>query len=488
MEEGVYVRQKRRGSEMKPLIPMILGLWSIPALLSAQSVPDTEFRDTAVVPYFLRVNPTLAYFRTFHRHAAAPNMELLFVIGIGPKPEAMEFSRLLSGELAKEAQSRSRRQEVRGYTENLLGLFLVDTGNPNQVWELAILDDDLFPGALEVVGGDSSSVVLSVTTDYGMGPKWHKFFFDVESKRLLKQVPYVPARVSKILTLQDKLYFVSTFNVGKTLRAQGKPYVLMLEEKLLLGTWGAEGPAVVPQAEAQQVLDLARVDVERLTPGPFSALARGWNEFPPSGNWGSNRACRPFGASGRWFVCYLSSRIEYIVEEVAERTAEGYKLYPVPQSSREEHIRAFPERYERSRSPVNYTIQERIGPHEIVGDRFWFAKAFYDGEGISGVGGVGYFDPEKREYRVFSPPELAPWSATALYVDGDVVWVGLRNFGELVSLPQGLLRYDTVNGTARKYEIPEVIHVISKWNDAFHVGTDKRDLCPSGRGAPTLRS
>jgi len=47
------------------------------------------------------------------------------------------------------------------------------------------------------------------------------------------------------------------------------------------------------------------------------------------------------------------------------------------------------------------TIDERVGAHQVVGDRIWFGKAFYDGEGTTGVGGLVISMPVKTVHNIF---------------------------------------------------------------------------------------
>ena len=112
-----------------------------------------------------------------------------------------------------------------------------------------------------------------------------------------------------------------------------------------------------------------------------------------------------------------------------------------------------------------------IGPYQIVGERFWFGKTFYDGEGNTGVGGFGYFDPEERKYGVFSPPELADWSASALLVEEKDIWLGLVRHPEGAPYSGGLLRYERDSGEAEKFDVHDVISQIKRWRGPLYLAT-----------------
>jgi hypothetical protein len=78
------------------------------------------------------------------------------------------------------------------------------------------------------------------------------------------------------------------------------------------------------------------------------------------------------------------------------------------------------------------------------------------------VGGVGYFDTDRREYVIFSPPELAPWSASALALGvNDTFWIGLVRRPEGAPYSGGLLHFDPATGDARVYDTKEIVTLIS---------------------------
>ena len=160
------------------------------------------------------------------------------------------------------------------------------------------------------------------------------------------------------------------------------------------------------------------------------------------------------------------------------------KFYKLPKSTFEELARYQPakarphERYhsKRSSSPIDdedYIFEgEGIGPYQIVEDRFWFGKSFYDSEGSSGIGGFGYFDPEEKRYVVFSPPEIIPWSVSALFVDEKSIWLGLMHRGEWGGSPGGLLQYSRYSGWTEQFDLGEtygyqIIHQIKSKRRRF---------------------
>ena len=87
------------------------------------------------------------------------------------------------------------------------------------------------------------------------------------------------------------------------------------------------------------------------------------------------------------------------------------------------------------------------------------------------MGGFGYFDPEERRYVVFSPPEITPWSASALLVEEKKIWLGLLGRPEGAKYSGGLLRYERDSGKVEIFDVDEVITQIKRWRDLHYLGT-----------------
>ena len=123
---------------------------------------------SAAVSVFHKRNPNIVHFQTFYRRDLDGSHTSLLVRG-GAATRRWQFP----------------LKHLWWNRDDLLGLFLMKTGDPDLVWELAILagKDDL---RVEVERADDSSIVLSRFGNYGMHRGSVKLFFDVTSKRVLK--------------------------------------------------------------------------------------------------------------------------------------------------------------------------------------------------------------------------------------------------------------------------------------------------------------
>ena len=116
-------------------------------------------------------------------------------------------------------------------------------------------------------------------------------------------------------------------------------------------------------------------------------------------------------------------------------------------------------------------IEDDIGPFVLDGHKIWFANTFYDSEGVSGVGAVGSFDISTRKYEMRYLPEIAPWSGSAILLDGGDLWIGLMRRPEGADYGAGLLRYNIRTGAAAKYPVADYIHTIDRLGDTVYCGT-----------------
>ena len=129
--------------------------------------------------------------------------------------------------------------------------------------------------------------------------------------------------------------------------------------------------------------------------------------------------------------------------------------YEMPQSSHDAFAKARPGRVKNNYLRANTEFDEQIGPFQVEGGKLWFGKTFYDGEGSSGVGGFGYFDPADKKYHLFAPAEMADWSVSAMLVEAETVWMALVQRGEYGGPSGGVLKFDRKAGTAERLEMPD---------------------------------
>ncbi|MCD6427442.1 MAG: hypothetical protein J7L03_05050, partial [Caldisericaceae bacterium] len=83
-----------------------------------------------------------------------------------------------------------------------------------------------------------------------------------------------------------------------------------------------------------------------------------------------------------------------------------------------------PERVKNGYTKGRAKFENKIGPWVKFDSKIWFGLKFYDGEGITGVGGYGVFDINSISSVIKYYQETAAWSASAIFVDYDKVCLG----------------------------------------------------------------
>jgi hypothetical protein len=133
-------------------------------------------------------------------------------------------------------------------------------------------------------------------------------------------------------------------------------------------------------------------------------------------------------------------------------------------------------------------LDQQVGPCVEQDGAVWFGVRFYEGEGISGVGGIGRFDPRSGDLTMHRPEILRDCSIDVIAHDGRRLWAGTYREGEGTPQPaHGLVRYDwvrrRVEGPMEEEDQPCGFHVtglvrldhtmwvatdvgLSRWDDA----------------------
>lgn len=151
--------------------------------------------------------------------------------------------------------------------------------------------------------------------------------------------------------------------------------------------------------------------------------------------------------------------------------AEGSKIYAPPQTDQATWKARRPDDVKSFLHPDQAEMNEEIGPHQWVGGRLWFGKTFYNSEGATGVGGFGYFDTARRAFQLYAPREIWRWSASAMLVETDAVWLALYRRGEYGNYPGGLLRWDRQSGSVRQFAMDQVGVAMARVAGVLCIGT-----------------
>ncbi len=113
--------------------------------------------------------------------------------------------------------------------------------------------------------------------------------------------------------------------------------------------------------------------------------------------------------------------------------------------------------YQKWRGSVqlDYEMGGLIGESCKIGKDIWFLIDFYDGEGSTGVGGIGMFDTTTKRLGVFRDSLLSDCSGGLLEHDGDMLYICTTLSSEYGPYPdRGLIVLDVRNMTMAQVAIP----------------------------------
>ena len=417
---------------------------------AAQSTPNPEFREKTLIPFFHEIDPAIVHFQTFLKREVDGEYTLLLVRGGNPTPGPVWPMDL-------------PLERLRWGAGDVLGLFLRKTDDPESVWELEILRNEghveFEPYRVKIDQVDNTSILLRVRGDWKTNFTY-KLRIDVASKRVLRSHSRsLPVKL--IFPWNHELYFViggprEYWVDGQKKRRQEQETVAVLKDGR---------PTGVDRAEQAAVLANARDETSR------------------------HRISPPFGPQGKFdFRTVLQADPRggaSYVQAVAERVGNNTRLFELPKSTFEQFARLRPDKVRDGYGPNSMFEEEgigEIGAYQIFENRFWFGKSFYEGEGSTGIGGFGYFDPDERRFVVFSPPEIVRSSVSALLVEDEEIWLALGDYG-FSNYSDGLLRYERnskdlehfIVGKNRchgnRYCSVEFITQIKRWKDSLYLAS-----------------
>lgn len=334
-------------------------------------------------------------------------------------------------------------------TRDRLGILLQDRNDPDIVQPLVMEpgpNDDNCSARIERF--TTQELVLACA-----GEKWstydnQKFVYDLHARKLVSHVSYPPFFAAHVLYSRSGPQFVMADN-----------HRLLLVE--IDPTTGA--PRVVSAEAARPVL--AQIHMMENTFGdPRNLQTLHVPEPAPD-------PVNAFGPGGRFHLAKQKNKYGSEYPVIVEGEGSGRKVYSLAQTDRDTWRR---DRPDDARTPMQLDpeeMNEQIGPHQLEEGRLWFGKTFYNGEGLTGVGGFGYFDTATAQYHLLAPPEIHAWSVSAILVEPGDIFLALDRRGEYGNYPGGLLRWDRKTAQVQHWDLSSVAVQIARWGDAIYLGT-----------------
>jgi hypothetical protein len=125
-------------------------------------------------------------------------------------------------------------------------------------------------------------------------------------------------------------------------------------------------------------------------------------------------------------------------------------------------------------------IEQTVSDWTEQGGNIWFGISFYSGEGVSGIGGIGRFDPLLHKTVIRRPKAILNSSIHRIVHDGEWLWFGTVGHYECTGDPptHGLLRYKWDTNHIESFEGKEdgpcgfAVHDLLLEQQALWVATD----------------
>ena len=118
-------------------------------------------------------------------------------------------------------------------------------------------------------------------------------------------------------------------------------------------------------------------------------------------------------------------------------------------------------------------FENEIGTYLVKNNKIIFGISFYDGEGSTGIGGIGFYDIRKRTYDIHYIKNIANKSIGEMFYYEDELWCTLYQGGEGAKYHFGVLKYNINNKKHQVYDIPGKVDVVVPWKDFVFVNTSK---------------
>jgi hypothetical protein len=171
----------------------------------------------------------------------------------------------------------------------------------------------------------------------------------------------------------------------------------------------------------------------------------------------SEAEAQPWMDRVKTHVGTMGTEAHRVISIEDDKAPPSVAIPPLPRTTYDQFAAARPREVQNGYTREQTAeIQDSVGPWQEQGGRTWFGKSFYDGEGSTGVGGFGYLDWNDGRLHLFTAPEIADWSVSAIAVAPDAVWMALVANGEWGPSSGGLLRYDRQTVALRRFEFPDV--------------------------------
>ncbi len=433
---------------------------------------------------------------------------LIFRLGL-PKTEPGEYVIADKTVIAPGYEAVVLNRKPVGQLLNRWGVFVVDSAGKY------VLTLDKFPkgeatNLLVRLGKHSEGSLVVIGYDYyGFEQIKTKYFFDLASRKKLAAIKTgVDVDVRYVMEFNGSVYLIgnaisgnndaSNANAGvadtahaiiavispppaEKTPAQSAVFPTTQSHVQSTDNYHEQAPAFVNIAIVDRIdkQKIERILDARIAGGNLILLSKHHRYTLANGIWGASAAHAPKTLTGiresAWHKTDQGVKLPgypswLILDREVTNTRTG-ESYPLPQPSYRLFSQWRPRRVDDGYTEGSVSLESNIGPWQLVNGQLWFGLYFYDGEGTSGVGGIGTFDLATKKYQISYMKEIAADSSVAMLVEPDTVWLGLGMEPEGVEFGTGIAKISRANGTVVRYKAPGIVNTFVRSGNKVFVGT-----------------
>lgn len=337
-------------------------------------------------------------------------------------------------------------------------------------------------------------VIIRHDPEYGMILRKFKYDFDLHNKTLINKHVYDDIEIYNINSENDKLYLLAS---------QGSKdfyyfYVLSPIKGSLLGDCTPElylTHSMYPYDKSLKNTEGGLTFLSRDAATIYEKDHKGAKIWPVK----SDSALYYLAGDKRFNMPYAPEGIgeDYRVEDGHISIRKTAK-YPTIKSSKKVSYKGFKEfpsnviedsehegfiNYFLPQPKLDFVMKQRphalgdtaehlIGPYWVEDDKIWFGLSYAENDGYTGIGGIGYFDLNSKNYYINYLKEIIDWSSSAIYKDGDLIYLGASTMSDDYVIPGGIFRYNLKSSELNIYRIPSFTYNIYKHDGKFYIGAN----------------
>ncbi len=369
------------------------------------------------------------------------------------------------------SEPRSNRPSDSFWKSESFGVFVVDSDGKH------VLTLDIFRTArmndYSVKFGEHGKDYLVITgagSTYGDSEMKKKYFFDISNRKLLSSFSGgVDVNMTHIFELGDTIYCFGNIDRAETVITK-ITFSQSAQSKI-------EFLTTIQNEKVEKIVEAQKIGDKLVFTGSH-------HQYQLFDNvWQVHKIANPeveqhlikINLNGKMHRFYIGEGADdnkgWAISGIYETQEKSKNFYSLPQPSYELFRKYRPKRVSHGYTEDSTHFDNAIGPYQIIGNKVWFGMKFYDGEGYSGVGGIGYFDTLSKKYEVTYFKEIADTSIYSMLIETDLIWLGLGGQPEGAVYSLGMAKINRKDNSILRYDVPGLVNSIFRFGKAVYAAT-----------------